>query len=50
MSAPRNARSRRATTDAAGDSVNSGSTDLLTGQVPTASTIVDAAGTPIAYL
>ena len=35
---------------AAGDSVNSVSTDLLTGQVPTASTIVDSAGTPIAYL
>ena len=35
---------------AAGDSVNSVSADLLTGQVPTASTIVDAAGTPIAYL
>ncbi len=35
---------------AAGDSVNSVSTDLLTGQVPTASTIMDSAGTPIAYL
>ena len=35
---------------AAGDSVNSGSTDLLTGEVPTTSTIVDDAGAPIAYL
>ena len=35
---------------AAGDSVNSVSTDLLTGQVPTASTITDSAGAPIAYL
>jgi membrane peptidoglycan carboxypeptidase len=34
----------------AGDSVNSVSTDLATGQLPQTSTITDAAGTPIAYL
>ena len=34
----------------AGDSVNSVSTDLATGQLPQTSTITDSAGTPIAYL
>ena len=36
--------------DEAGDSVNSVSTDLSTGQLPQTSTITDAAGTPIAYV
>ena len=35
---------------AAGDSVNSVSTDLLTGQSPQTSTITDSAGAPFAYL
>ncbi|HWO68073.1 MAG TPA: transglycosylase domain-containing protein, partial [Umezawaea sp.] len=34
----------------AGDSVNSVSTDLATGQLPQTSTITDSAGAPIAYL
>ncbi len=34
----------------AGDSVNSVSTDLATGQLPLTSTITDSAGQPIAYL
>ena len=34
----------------AGDSVNSVSTDLATGQLPQTSTITDSAGVPIAYL
>ena len=34
----------------AGDSVNSVSTDLTTGQLPQTSTITDAAGAPIAYV
>jgi membrane peptidoglycan carboxypeptidase len=34
----------------AGDSVNSVSTDLATGQAPLTSTITDSSGTPIAYL
>jgi membrane peptidoglycan carboxypeptidase len=36
--------------DEAGDSVNSVSSDLTTGQLPQTSTITDSAGTPIAYL
>jgi membrane peptidoglycan carboxypeptidase len=37
-------------TDEAGDSVNSVSTDLASGQLPQTSTITDSAGAPIAYL
>ena len=36
--------------NAAGDSVNSASTDLSAGQLPQISTVTDAAGVPIAYL
>src|SRR5690242_2647066 len=36
--------------DEAGDSVNSVSTDLASGQLPQTSTITDSAATPIAYL
>jgi membrane peptidoglycan carboxypeptidase len=36
--------------NAAGDSVNSVSTDLATGQLPLTSTITDSSGAPIAYL
>jgi len=36
--------------DEAGDSVNSMSTDLASGELPQTSTITDASGTPIAYV